>query len=64
MDSKKQDPISVRFRPAIEAAIESLTEQKKTSRNEIIEMLCELGLELYNLVDKKFGIHYRGLSQN
>jgi hypothetical protein len=64
MADKKIDPISVRFRPQIEAAIESLTEQKKTSRNEIIEMLCELGLELYNLVDKKFGIHYRGLSQN
>ena len=64
MESKKVDPISVRFRPQIEAAIESLAEQKRTSRNEIIEMLCELGLEFYNLVEKKFGIHYRGLSQN
>jgi len=63
MEGKKVDPISVRFRPQIEAAIETLAEQKRTSRNEIIEMLCELGLELNNLIERKFGIHYKGLSE-
>lgn len=65
MDDKKVDPVSVRFKASTEAAIEHLVEMHPgASRNKIIEMLCELGLEFYYLVDKKFGLHYKGLSHS
>lgn len=63
-EEKKVDPVSVRFRPSVEAAVEALADRKGISRNKAIEMLVELGLDFQSLVEKRFGIHYQGLSQN